>query len=124
MESLDEGDRHAPLPRCPRRPRPQRRDPPCRSDRPRRDRRIPDRDAEGAVARRARRRLRRPHRSAVEASMTADDFRAWRAKHGLTQQAAAAALDVSLRTVQGYEAAKDDLPTMVELACKGWETKR
>jgi transcriptional regulator with XRE-family HTH domain len=54
--------------------------------------------------------------------MTADDFKAWRERMGLTQQAAAEALGLSLRTVQGYEASVGELSVLVKLACERLES--
>lgn len=56
--------------------------------------------------------------------MTPDDFKAWRATMGLSQQAAADALGISKGSVELYEAGKrrDDgrpviIPRTVALAC-------
>jgi transcriptional regulator with XRE-family HTH domain len=54
--------------------------------------------------------------------MTADDFRAWRERMGLTQQAAAEKLGLALRTVQGYEASQEELSVLVKLACERLES--
>jgi DNA-binding XRE family transcriptional regulator len=50
--------------------------------------------------------------------MTANDLREWQARHGYTYDTAAVALGVSRRTYAGYLARADDLPRMLELACK------
>ena len=48
----------------------------------------------------------------------------WRARHGLSQAAAAKALGVSLRQWQNYEGGTTFLPWTVALACKGWEAAK
>jgi DNA-binding XRE family transcriptional regulator len=45
------------------------------------------------------------------------DFRAWRERMGWTQGQAAAALDLSRRTIIGYEQGKPPIPRTVALAC-------
>jgi DNA-binding XRE family transcriptional regulator len=50
--------------------------------------------------------------------MTANDLREWQARHGYTYDTAAVALGVSRRTYAGYLAKADELPHMLELACK------
>jgi hypothetical protein len=53
-------------------------------------------------------------------NMTGADFKAWRARLGLTQQAAADALGIALRTAQSYDASAE-LPLIVERACRDYE---
>jgi transcriptional regulator with XRE-family HTH domain len=44
---------------------------------------------------------------------------AWRSEHGLSQSQAAAALGVSVRTLQGWELGRRmPYPKLLELACK------
>jgi len=47
----------------------------------------------------------------------------WMARHGLTQQQAAAALGVSRRMLGYYLSGAKPLPHTVALACIGWETQ-
>ena len=49
--------------------------------------------------------------------MTPADMRAWRASMGYTQQQAAQALGVSLRTVKAWEAGFAAPPAFLALAC-------
>lgn len=49
--------------------------------------------------------------------MTQADLRAWRAAMGYTQQQAAQALGVSLRTVKSWEAGFAAPPAFLSLAC-------
>ena len=49
--------------------------------------------------------------------MTPADMRAWRSSMGYTQQQAAAALSVSLRTVKAWEAGFASPPAFLVLAC-------
>lgn len=49
--------------------------------------------------------------------MTPSEFRAWRARMGYTQQQAAAALGVSLRTVKSWESGFAAPPAFLPLAC-------
>lgn len=49
--------------------------------------------------------------------MTPSEFRAWRARMGYTQQQAAAALGVSLRTVKSWESGFAAPPAFLALAC-------
>lgn len=53
-----------------------------------------------------------------------DALARWRARHGLSQAAAAKALGVSLRQWQNYESGATFLPWTVALACKGWEAAK
>ena len=53
-----------------------------------------------------------------------DALARWRARHGLSQAAAAKALGVSLRQWQNYEGGATFLPWTVALACKGWEAAK
>ena len=52
--------------------------------------------------------------------MTPSDLKSWRAALGLTQGAAAAALGVSRRTYEGWEAGRTptEQPSLLELACR------
>ncbi|MBR8653535.1 hypothetical protein KDH83_09495 [Achromobacter sp. Marseille-Q0513] len=50
--------------------------------------------------------------------MTANDLREWQARHGYTYDTAAVALGVSRRTYAGYLARGEELPRLLELACK------
>ena len=50
--------------------------------------------------------------------MTPTDFRAWRATMGCTQQQAALALGVSLRTIKAWEGGETAVPAIVPLACE------
>ncbi|HJU20759.1 MAG TPA: helix-turn-helix transcriptional regulator [Stellaceae bacterium] len=45
------------------------------------------------------------------------DFRAWRERMGWTQEQAAAALDLSRRSIIGYEQGSQPIPRTVALAC-------
>lgn len=50
--------------------------------------------------------------------MTPADLKSWRAALGLTQAGAAAALGVSKRTYEGWEAGRPpEQPSLLELAC-------
>lgn len=49
--------------------------------------------------------------------MTPADLRAWRAAMAYTQQQAAQALGVSLRTIKAWEAGFADPPAFLALAC-------
>lgn len=67
--------------------------------------------------------------------MTANDFRAWRARLGLSQRQAADALELSISTVKAYDqghlSRRDDdgefvpapIPRVVALACEALELK-
>ena len=48
-------------------------------------------------------------------------FRAWRKGHGMSQTLAAAALGLTSRTVQNYEAGEQDIPRTVMLAMRGFD---
>lgn len=50
--------------------------------------------------------------------MTANEFFNWRRRLGLTQSGAAKALDRGLRSVQKYESGQQEIPYVVELACR------
>lgn len=52
--------------------------------------------------------------------MTADEFKQWRSRLGLSQHQAAERLDLARSTVARYEAG-DEIPTVVELACQRLE---
>ena len=56
-------------------------------------------------------------RLAEETTMDASDFRAWRKRHHLTNEAAAAHLGISRRLV-GYYASKRQVPKYITLACR------
>jgi DNA-binding XRE family transcriptional regulator len=45
------------------------------------------------------------------------DFRAWRERMGWNQCEAATALDLSRRSIIGYEAGQQPIPRVVALAC-------
>ncbi len=50
-------------------------------------------------------------------AMNADDLKTWRASLGLTQKAAAEALGISRRTLEGWEAGRPiSYPTVLKLA--------
>jgi len=49
--------------------------------------------------------------------MTPAEFRAWRSAMGYTQQQAAQALGVSLRTVKAWESGETGAPGLLPLAC-------
>lgn len=49
--------------------------------------------------------------------MTPATFRAWRKRLAYTQSQAAAALGVSLRTVQEWEGGRTAIPNLAPLAC-------
>lgn len=57
------------------------------------------------------------HRTAV-----AMQFRAWRRKHRMSQDAAAAALGLTGRTVQNYESGEQEVPRTVLLAMRGFDS--
>ena len=48
--------------------------------------------------------------------MNADNLKAWRERLGLTQEALAAALGISKRTVQDWEYGRGNAPAYLELA--------
>ena len=50
--------------------------------------------------------------------MTPADLRAWRAHMDYTQQQAAQALGVSLRTIKAWEGGETAVPAIVPLACE------
>lgn len=50
--------------------------------------------------------------------MTPADIRAWRSAMGYTQQQAAQALGVSLRTIKAWEGGETAVPAIVPLACE------
>lgn len=54
-------------------------------------------------------------------SLTPESFRAWRAKHGLSQARAAEALGISDRMVKYYEDGSHLVPKTVMLACTGYD---
>jgi DNA-binding XRE family transcriptional regulator len=49
------------------------------------------------------------------------EFRAWRARHGLTVAKAAEALGLSSKAVANYESGVNAIPRTVMLACRGWD---
>lgn len=56
--------------------------------------------------------------------MTGEQFEAWRRNLGLTQEGAAEVLELSLNTVQAYEAGELPIPKVVELACRALQEAR
>ena len=56
--------------------------------------------------------------------MEREELKAWRARLGLSQKAAAKALGVHWRSIQEYEAGNLPVPKLVELACKYLETQK
>jgi len=52
------------------------------------------------------------------------EFARWRARNGLTLSAAAAALNMTPRTISAYGTGARPVPRVVALACKGWEAER
>ncbi len=52
------------------------------------------------------------------------EFSAWRSRNRLSLSEAANALGITRRMVAYYEAGRYQIPRMVGLACKGWETDR
>ena len=57
-------------------------------------------------------------------SLRPEAFRSWRAKHGLSQAKAAAALGVSDRMIKYYEDGSHMIPKTVMLACRGYDAMR
>ena len=55
--------------------------------------------------------------------LTPEAFRDWRARHGLSAQAAAEAVGLSRRMVTYYESGRCLIPRTVALACAGWEAR-
>jgi hypothetical protein len=53
-------------------------------------------------------------------TMTGDDFKSFLFRHNLTQEAAAACLGRSKRSIAGYTEMKY-VPRVIVLACRGWE---
>jgi DNA-binding XRE family transcriptional regulator len=53
--------------------------------------------------------------------MPAGEFRAWRARHGLSRAEAADVLGVSRRTLAAYEDGVQPVPRTVMLARRGWD---
>jgi hypothetical protein len=53
--------------------------------------------------------------------MTGDDFKAFLFRHSLTQEAAAACLGRSKRSIAGYTE-MEYVPRVIVLACRGWES--
>jgi len=51
-------------------------------------------------------------------------FARWRARHGLSLKAAAAALGVTPRTISAYGTSERPVPRYIALACKGWEAEQ
>ena len=56
--------------------------------------------------------------SATEEAMTPAEMKAWRYHLGLSQPDAAALLDVSVRTVCGWEIGDYPIPRAVGMACR------
>ena len=54
-------------------------------------------------------------------SLTPEDFRSWRTRHGLSQAKAAIALGISDRMVKYYESGSHLAPKTVMLACAGYD---
>lgn len=59
----------------------------------------------------------------ADEQMTAEEFRRFLHRNGLTRQAAAAALGRSLRMIQNYVEGQP-IPRVVALACRGYESGR
>jgi DNA-binding XRE family transcriptional regulator len=53
--------------------------------------------------------------------MPTAEFRAWRARHGLTIAKTAEALGLSPKAVANYESGVNAIPRTVMLACRGWD---
>lgn len=68
--------------------------------------------------------LYRLARYQTKESLRPEAFRNWRAKHGLSQAKAAAALGVSDRMVKYYEDGSHMIPKTVMLACRGYDALR
>jgi len=68
--------------------------------------------------------LYRLARYQAKESLRPEAFRNWRAKHGLSQAKAAAALGVSDRMVKYYEDGSHMIPKTVMLACRGYDALR
>jgi hypothetical protein len=68
--------------------------------------------------------LYRLARYQAKESLRPEAFRNWRAKHGLSQAKAAAALGVSDRMVKYYEDGSHLIPKTVMLACRGYDALR
>lgn len=68
--------------------------------------------------------LHRLARYQAKDSLRPEAFRAWRAKHGLSQVKAAAALGISDRMVKYYEDGSHMIPKTVMLACRGYDVLR
>lgn len=56
--------------------------------------------------------------------MGPEAFKAWMARNGLTERAAAEALELSPRAVAYYKSGGRDIPRKVELACLGYELEQ
>lgn len=52
--------------------------------------------------------------------MTADEFKAWRARHKLSERAAALAIGCSRTSIRSYEAGKSEIPRYIALACAAY----
>ncbi len=68
--------------------------------------------------------LHRLARYQAKDSLRPEAFRNWRAKHGLSQAKAAAALGVSDRMIKYYEDGSHMIPKTVMLACRGFDALR
>ena len=68
--------------------------------------------------------LHRLARYQAKDSLRPEAFRSWRAKHGLSQAKAAAALGVSDRMIKYYEDGSHMIPKTVMLACRGYDAMR
>lgn len=53
--------------------------------------------------------------------MTADELKEWRYRMGWTQTEAAAALNTSVRTYQGWEQGRYPAPGLIDVACRELE---
>lgn len=66
--------------------------------------------------------LQRLARLADLGRMSAEEFRTWMARHGMTLDDAAAALGIARRLVAHYRKGDVAIPRTVALACAGYET--